>query len=104
MITSIIKFGMKLLIHFQTSMAPFVSAWADLRNLGKDKPAWGLGLNREQNSQLTDGKDDPSAWIREDLSAGWAFLAVDLETSFDIGYIRVLMSVCKYVTIRRTIL
>ena len=70
-------------------------ARANYDNLAKDKPAWGLGLTQEDKLKLTDGIDNPSVLIKENGGAGWAFLAVDLETSIDIGYIRVILSLCK---------
>ena len=64
-------------------------------NLAKNKPAWGLGLSQEDTYVITDGNDNKSSLIKGTSGAGWAFLGVDLETPVDIGYIRVLMSVCE---------
>ena len=79
-----------------------IPAWATYINIAKEKPAWILGQTEEQTNVITDGSDDPATVIREHFGAGWAFAAVDLEASVEIGYIRVLMSVCKCIIMYRT--
>ena len=79
-----------------------IPVWATYINIAKDKPAWILGQTEEQANVITDGGDDPSIAIREHFGAGWVFAAVDLEASVEIGYIRVLMSVCKCIIMYRT--
>ena len=65
-------------------------------NLAKNKSACGLGLTENENLQITNGNDNQSVLVKGNSGPGWAFVAVDLETTMNIGYIRVLMSVCKY--------
>ena len=76
-----------------------LSAAVNIENLAKNKQAWGMGLRENDNLLITNGNDNQSVLVKGNSGPGWAFVAVDLGRTKNIGYIRVLMSVCKYIII-----